>query len=531
MLSRVFFCFLIASSIIGCRSAQEEKSINVSVAVDGRESNFSFSQDLTIDQVLAGAHIQLGPRDRISHPIVSPIVDGMRITIRRVAEREVCEQDEIAFQQLLQPKEGIPAGERQRGNEGVAGIREVCYRIVFEDDTEVEREQLGLPTVIRQPVDEVIFVGTSNIVQPIPIAGRLSYINHGNAWTITANAANKRQLTADHNLDALVFHQSQDGSGIIFTSETDATDEFFNELWLVNIAGDAQPIRMAPTDVLFAGWRPQKSNEIAYASGERSAGTVSWKALNNLWLMTIDLESGRTLGIEEVLPESKGGLYGWWGMNFAWSPKGDKLAWVNADGFGFVELAEKRLIPLAQYAVFYSATDWIWLSRLSWSFDGQLLAGVVHGAPLGNEPAETSPIFDLVISSVDGRFAALLRSSAGMWAAPAFSPNYAARGAEYSAGYLAWLQAREPQNSMNGDYDLIVADRDGSNQRRLFPQEDEPGIRKRDFTTRSRDFVWSPDAQFIALIYQGNLWLIDVDSAERFQITFDGATSNPVWTG
>ena len=531
MLSRMFFCFMIASSIIGCRSAQEEKSIDVTVIVDGRETSFSFSQNLTVDQVLAGAQIELGPRDRISHPIVSPIVDGMRITVRRVVEQEVCQQDEIAIQRLLQPKEGLPAGERQRGNEGVPGIREVCYRVVLEDDTEVEREQLGFPTVIRQPVDEVIFVGTSNIVQPIDIAGRLSYINHGNAWTITDDAANKRQLTADHNLDSLVFHQRQDGEGLIFTSETVATDEFFNELWLINTSAGAQPIRMTPTDVLFAEWRPRTRNEIAYATGERSPGAVHWKALNNLWLMTIDLDSGRTLGIEEVLPESSGGLYGWWGMNFAWSPNGDKLAWVKADGFGMVALADKRLIPLAQYAVFYSATNWVWLPQLSWSIDGHLLAGVVHGAPLGNEPAETSPIFDLVISSVDGRFSALMRSSAGMWAAPAFSPDYAARGAEYSQGDLAWLQAREPQNSMNGEYDLMVADRDGSNQRRLFPLDDEPGIRKPDFAIRSRDFVWSPDAQFIALTYEGNLWLVDVVSAERYQVTFDGETSNPVWTG
>ena len=531
MLSRVLFCFMIAWSIIGCRSAQEEKSIDVTVIVDGREANYSFSHNLTIDQLLAGAQIKLDPRDRISHPLVSPIIDGMRITIRRVAEQEVCEQDEIAFQRLLQPKEGLEPGERQRGNEGAAGILEVCYRVVLEDDTEVAREQLGFPTVIRQAIDEVVFVGASNIVQPIAIAGRLSYINHGNAWTITANAANKRQITANHNLDSLVFHQRQDGNGLIFTSETDASDEFFNELWLINTGAAAQPIRMIPTDVLFAEWRPRTSNEIAYATGERSPGTIRWKALNNLWLMTIDLERGRTLSIEEVLPESNGGIYGWWGMNFAWSPNGDKLAWVNADGFGVVELADRRRIPLFQYAVFYSATDWVWLSQLSWSIDGHLLAGVIHAAPLGNEPAETSPIFDLVISSVDGRFTAPLRSSAGMWAAPAFSPDFAARGAEHSEGYLAWLQAREPQNSMNGEYDLMVADRDGSNQRRLFPLDEEPGIRKRDFGLRSRDFVWSPDAKFIALIYQGDLWLIDVASAERYQVTFDGETSNPVWTG
>lgn len=530
MLTRIILCSMIVVSVFGCRSAQEEKSIDVTVIVDGRETTYSFSQDLTIDQVLAGAQIELHPRDRISHPIVSPVVDGMRVTIRRVAEREICEQEAIAFQRLLLPKEGLAAGERQAGNTGVPGIRELCYRIVLEDDTEVEREQLGAPTVMRRPLDEVVYVGASNAIQPIAIAGRISYINHGNVWTITDNAANKRQLTMDHNLDSLVFHQRQDGEHLLFTSETDATDDFFNELWMLATSADAQPLRMTPTDVLYAEWRPRTSNEVAYSTGERRAGSAPWNALNNLWLMSIDLESGRTLGIEEILPESSGGLYGWWGMNFAWSPYGDKLAWAQADGFGLLDLGEKRLTPLIEYAVFYSATDWVWLSQLSWSIDGKLLAGVVHGAPLGNEPAETSPIFDLVVSSVDGRFTAPIRFSAGMWAAPAFSPDFAPRGAEYSAGYLAWLRAREPQNSMSGEYDLMLADRDGSNRRRLFPQADEPGIRRRNLGSRSREFVWSPDAQFIALLVEGNLWLINVESADRYQITFDGQTSSAVWT-
>ena len=360
------------------------------------------------------------------------------------------------------------------------GIREVCYRIVLEDDTEVERVQLGKATVLRRPVDEIIYVGTSNVVEPIAIEGRLSYINHGNAWTIAEDAANKRRLTIDHNLDSLVFHQRQDGQAIIFTSETDESDEFFNELWITETGADAQPMQMTPTDVLFAAWRPRTSNEIAYATGEQSAGPVPWKALNNLWLMSIDLESGRTLSIEEVLPESNGGLYGWWGMNFAWSPFGDKLAWVQADGFGWVNLADKRRIPLIQYAVFYSATDWVWLSQLSWSIDGQLLAGIAHGAPLGNEPAETSPIFDLVIASIDGRFAAPLRSSAGMWAAPAFSPSISPRwrGIQRRIPGLA----ASPRAAKQHEWRIrslwwpiaMAAISVGS-----FPHLDEPGIRKR----------------------------------------------------
>ncbi len=530
MLARFVVYMLIACAAIACRSAQEEKSIEVIVIADGRETAYSFTRDLSVDQVLSGAQIDLGPRDRISHPLVSSVINGMRITIRRVSEREDCEQEEIAFQRLMLPKEGLPAGERERGQAGVNGMREICYRVLLEDETEVDRVQLGSPTIVREPVDEVIYVGTSNTVPAVEISGRLSYINHETAWTITGNAAAKRRLTWDHRLDALVFHQREDGARLIFTSETDETDNFFNELWMMNLEDESEPVRMTPTDVLFAQWRPQALNEIAYSTGESNRGATAWKALNNLWLMSIDLESGRTLDIEEVLPESGGGIYGWWGMNFSWSPFGDQLGWVRADGFGLVDFESKRLKPLTQYAVFRSAASWVWLSPLSWSFDGQLLAGIAHGEPFGDEPAETSPIFDLVVASEDGRFVAPIRQSAGMWAAPAFSPDLAPRGAEYRSGHLAWLQAREPQNSMSSEYDLMLADRDGSNQRRLFPALGDHGIHKSDFGSRAGDYVWSPDGRFIALIYKGDLWLIEVETSAANQLTFDGESSNPMWT-
>jgi hypothetical protein len=530
MLFRILMIVLVASWSAACRTAEEEVALDVAVIVDGEEKTYSFSRDLSVDQVLANAQIELGPRDRISHPIVSPVVDGMRITIRRVSEKQVCEQEEIDFQRRRLPKEGVPAGELQPAQAGIPGLREVCYRILLEDETEVDRLQLGVPTKLREPVDEIIFESPANVVQAIAIAGRLSYINHQNAWTITLNAANKRILTTEHRLDSLVFQQRDDGAYLIFTSETNETDEFFNELWLISTDDNAEAIRMTPTDVLFAEWRPRTSNKIAYSTGERSLGAAGWKALNNLWLMSIDLESARTLNIEEVLPESNGGLYGWWGKNFAWAPLGDKLAWAQADGFGLVDFENRRLTPLVQYAVFHSAATWVWLTALSWSFDGQLLAGIAHGAPLGDEPPETSPIFDVVVASADGRFSAPVSSSAGMWAAPAFSPNISARGAKFATGYLAWLQAREPQNSMSGEYDLILADRDGSNQRRLFPPSGQPGIRKSDFGVTARQLTWSPGGRFLALIYEGDLWLLEVETTAAYQVTFDGQTSNPIWT-
>ncbi len=530
MLKRYLLSLLFVIPLACCRPAGETQSYNVQIAVDGSKQLYSLSRPVTVDQLLTNTQIELGPLDRISHPLVGQISDGMLITIRRVREEEICERQEIPYQQRLLTKEGVPAGGKQLGQVGVVGVEEACYRVVLEDGQEVKRALIDEPIVLRAPVAEIIYAGSEESVTPIAITGRLSYINHNNAWTVKGNTTNKTPLTADQNLDSLVFHQNEAGTMLVFTSETDPTDDFFNELWMVAADGSAEPQRLTPSDVLYAEWRPRSSNTLAYSTGERSAGAAGWKALNNLWLMKIDLQSGRTLTIEEALSESNGGFYGWWGTHFAWSPLGNQMAWVRPDGFGLVDFERRRSITFADYAVFQSATTWVWLSSLSWSFDSKLLVSTIHGLPLANEPAETSPIFDVTITSADGRFSESLRTEAGMWAAPSFSPEIALTGSAQSAGYLAWLQAREPHNSMSGEYDLIIADRDGSNQRRLFPMPGETGILKQDYGLTPVDFAWSPDARHIAITYQGDIWLVDIQSGEAFRLTFDGGSSNPVWT-
>ncbi len=530
MLYRYLLPLLLLLPLASCRPTSAAQSLDVRIAVDGGEQLYSVRSSLTVDQLLASAQIEMGPLDRISHPVVAQVADGMLITIRRVREEEICDRHNILYERRVLPKEGLPSGDRQLGQVGAVGIEEACFRVVFEDDKEVRRAIITEPVIVKAPIAEIIYTGPEQSVTPIAIAGRLSYINHGDAWTVKGNTINKQPLTSDQKLDSLVFHQNEAGATLVFTSETDPTDDFFNELWFIATAGGAEAQRLTPSDVLYAEWRPRSSNTLAYSTGERSAGTAGWKALNNLWLMNIDLESGRTLTIEEALPESNGGFYGWWGTNFAWSPLGDRMAWVRPDGFGLVDFARRRPITLADYAIVHSSSTWVWLSSLSWSFDSKLLASTIHGLPVGNEPAETSPIFHVAVTSADGLYSVPLSTEAGMWSAPSFSPALNTNGSEQSAGYIAWLQTREPHNSMNGEYDLMIADRDGSNQRSLFPPPGEAGIRKRDYGLAPVDFAWSPDARHIAVTYRGDIWLVDSQSGEATQLTFDGGSSNPIWT-
>ena len=222
MIRRLFLIGIAAIALAACRPGEEAPSIDVAIVVDGKTVRLSLPGIVSVDQLLASAQIELGPQDRVSHPLVAQIEANMLITIRRVREEEVCEQREIAFKRLLQAKEGVPAGGQRVGQTGRPGIEEACFRVTLEDEQEVERVLIDDPLVVRAPIDEIIYTGTSATVSPVAIAGRLSYINHNNAWTITDNAVNKRQLTTGHNLDSLVFHQHEAGAWIVFSSETDA---------------------------------------------------------------------------------------------------------------------------------------------------------------------------------------------------------------------------------------------------------------------------------------------------------------------
>jgi hypothetical protein len=188
-------------------------------------------------------------------------------------------------------------------------------------------------------------------------------------------------------------------------------------------------------------------------------------------------------------------------------------------------------LPLLQYPVFRIFQNWSWRANVSWSWESNLIATTVHGdPPLKTQPLDTSPVFNIVVTDISGSFNALLVERAGMWSSPQFSPPIENPDSQFQNGYLAYLKARDPDNSVYGEYDLVVTDRDGSNARFIFPASGQPGITWEDVGLTPQTFAWSPDARQIAVIYQGNLWVVDVQSGAAHQLTFDGQSQNPVWT-
>jgi len=151
---------------------------------------------------------------------------------------------------------------------------------------------------------------------------------------------------------------------------------------------------------------------------------------------------------------------------------------------------------------------------------------VSHAPPPELVNPEESPNFDLMAISLDSNVTVRLVQGSGMFAYPSVSsPRQVGKERSYE---LAYLQALSKNQSDTSGYRLVVMDRDGSNHRILFPDAGSPGL-------EPQTPLWAPapvsymEGDFLAVIYQGNLWLVDAATGKSHQVTSDGLMQKLEW--
>lgn len=504
-----------------CRSPQIGEPITIVIQADGIAREVEIPAGSTVSQALQAAGITPGNLDKVEPPFYTVLKDSDAVVLIRVTERFEIEQQVIPFERQIVRNETLPTGETRLVQAGVNGLEEVTYRSVYEDGVEISRTVVRA-VILREALPEIVMVGAQGSYTPLNIPGTLAYLSAGNAWVIEGSTANRRVIVGTGDLDGRIFTLSPNGEYLIFTRKSNKpADKEINTLWAVRTKNTKpNPIFLQASNVVhFAAWIPG-TNSVAYSTVEPRSAAPGWQANNDLYRVSVTGGAPRRL-----MGANSGGVYGWWGMSFAFAPDG-RLAYARPDGIGLVDQDGGYLKPILDITPLNTYSDWAWIPPIAWGADGNSLYYVSHAPAPAPIASEESPYFDLAAVSFSNEAMATLVGSVGMFAYPSVSP-IAAIGRE-RAFQVAYLQAIFAEQSDTSRYRLMVMDRDGSNGRLLFPPLDASGL-------EPQTPAWAPKAlegqagHLIAVTYQGNLWLVNSASGDAYQITGDGLIARIDW--
>ena len=509
------------SLLAGCRSPQlTSADVTINITADGESRSVTVPAGSTVSQALQTAGIQIESLDRAEPPLYAVMNNGDDIQLTRVKEVYETEEQVIPFERQVVRNESLPEGETRLVQAGVNGLQELTYRQVLEDNVEISKSVVK-SVILQESVPEIVMIGAQASFAPLPIPGKLVYLAGGNAWIIDTSTANRTPLVTTGDLDGRIFELAPNGSYLIFTRKsTKPPDKEINTLWAVRAAAGSKPFSTSISNVVhFADWIPNTSS-IAYSTVEPRATAPGWQANNDLHRYSISTGEKR-----KILDASSGGVYGWWGMTFAFSADG-RLAYARPDGIGLVDLDGKYMKPLLDITPLNTHSDWAWLPAITWGADGKTLYFTSHAPPTNLVSEEDSPFFDISATSFENNATMQIAQQTGMFAYPSASPlQSSSRERQYQ---VAYLQATFPEQSETSRYRVVVMDRDGSNRRIIFPAIDAPGL-------EPQIPAWAPDpidgqaGDFLAIIYQGNLWLIDSGNGQAYQVTGDGLVTRIDW--
>lgn len=517
----------------GCVSPNTPQAlVGVNINADGKIYRVEVNDGTNVEQAIYASGLTLGDLDRVEPDLATKIIPELEIKIIRIKEAFTVEEVTVPFERRVLQTESLPEQETMLAQKGENGLVEVTYRHIYEDGIETSKQQVASQKVIREAVPEIIMVGIQSPFSPITIPGRLIYLVGGNAWMMETTTTNRKLLISTGDLDGRVFSISDNGKWLLFTRRSDKEGQI-NSLWALEITSGEETKELidlqAENIIHFADWAPGlSSTRVLYSTVEPRSTAPGWQANNDL--ISVNVSANGWLSKKSTIIEANsGGVYGWWGTNFSWQPGTTNLIYSRPDGIGTVDLENGTLTTTFSMLPLQTRSDWAWIPPIAWSPDGSTIYSVNHVPQEGLSSQEESPVFNLSALFLGNGTIIDLFQNTGMFAYPAVSPVQSVSNSGESF-QVAFLQAIFPEQSDNSRYRLVVIDRDGSNQKTLFPSEGQPGL-------EPQQMVWSPSAIdeegnfVVAIIYQGNIWFIKtgLNSGESFQITGDGLTSRLLW--
>lgn len=188
--------------------ASNSKVNTIKIKYSNGETTQVITSKTKISEILEENHIIVLPEEYIYPSIESEIGDNKTITISKteikkqevaeieetkgmeqllqeyapIVEKIVVVQEEIPFETVTKDVSGGASNvQNQVITQGQNGIKEVTYRIKYQNDMEIEREEISA-TVIKEPVTKVVQVQVKTVVSRY--GTRSSAVSYGNGtWS------------------------------------------------------------------------------------------------------------------------------------------------------------------------------------------------------------------------------------------------------------------------------------------------------------------------------------------------------------
>ncbi len=549
-LACLLILLLLGGTIIaGCSPPQKTQAeISVSLVVDDHTIILQVPAGSSAQQAFFQAGISLSALDRSEPPLFTILSNGSTVKLIRIEEKFEVEQQIIPFDRQTIRNDSLPEGDARISQSGSNGKKEITYRILVENGKETSRSVVK-EVILTEPVTEIMMVGGQTPYQSLTIKGRLVYLAGGNAWLMEGTTGERKLLVSTGDLDGRVFNLSPDGSWLVFTRGSKDTKQI-NTLWAVRTNQAERLIDLKISNVVHFASFADDNFSLGFSTVEPRSTAPGWQANNDLQILGLGIK-GLLTKPSVVLDVNSGGVYGWWGANYSWMPGGQSFVAARPDGIYMIDRQTGEEKTILEILPFQTGGDWAWVPGISCSPGGKVIYAVNHSSNNLTGNAEQTPNFDLVAIPLAGGAPVTILKDVGMFAYPVVSsgaPNSqtniksttspasisstaiitgTSAGNPLSNFQIAFLQAISPLQSDTSKYRLDVMDRDGSNQKVLFPDESLSGL-------EPQKVVWSPMKNedgnlWISLIYQGNIWLVDSVNGKAQQITGEGVVSRIDW--
>ena len=143
---------------IGISEIKVQRSVAATVNYGGELLNVT-AKDETVASLLKRLNIQVDGSTAVSAPLEMTVTEGMKITVTRSVQNTETYTAAIPYEITYCYDTTLPAGQESVVTEGVDGLLLCTANVVYVDGQESSRTVLE-QTVIRQPVNKVVAVGT-----------------------------------------------------------------------------------------------------------------------------------------------------------------------------------------------------------------------------------------------------------------------------------------------------------------------------------------------------------------------------------